>query len=77
MYKYKSIFVNGLQVLGDNCPYYANLYNFLLDSSNTNNDNNTNNSTSSNDESNIKDTNISTNEKTSNNNSFSFSLIFL
>ena len=30
---------------------------------------NTNNSTSSNDESNIKDTNISTNEKTSNNNS--------
>ena len=38
MYKYKSIFVNGLQVLGDNCPYYANLYNFLLDSSNTNND---------------------------------------
>ena len=38
MYRYKTIFVNGLQVLGDNCPYYANLYNFLLDSSNTNND---------------------------------------
>ena len=38
MYTYKTIFVNGLQVLGDNCPYYANLYNFLLDSSNTNND---------------------------------------
>ena len=49
MYKYKSIFVNGLQVLGDNCPYYANLYNFLLDSSNTNNDNNTNDNNSNDD----------------------------
>ena len=35
---YNKIFINGLQVLGDQCPYYANLYNFLLDSSNTNND---------------------------------------
>lgn len=35
---YNKIFINGLQVLGDRCPYYANLYNFLLDSSNTNND---------------------------------------
>lgn len=35
---YNKIFINGLQVLGDQCPYYANLYNFLLDSSNTNSD---------------------------------------
>ena len=38
MYTYKTIFVNGLQVLGDNCPYYANLTNFLIDSTNSNND---------------------------------------
>lgn len=38
MLYYNSIFINGLQVLGDNCPYYTNLYNFLYDSSNTNND---------------------------------------
>lgn len=35
---YKRIWLNGLQVLGDNCPYTSNLYNFLYDSSNTNND---------------------------------------
>ena len=38
MYIYKTIFVNGLQVLGNNCPYYANLSNFLIDSTNSNND---------------------------------------
>ena len=38
MYRYKTIFVNGLQVLGNNCPYYANLSNFLIDSTNNNND---------------------------------------
>ena len=38
MYRYKTIFVNGLQVLGNNCPYYANLSNFLIDSTNSNND---------------------------------------
>ena len=30
MYIYKTIFVNGLQVLGNKCPYYANLCNFLI-----------------------------------------------
>ena len=35
MYRYKTIFVNGLQVLGNNCPYYANLTNFLIDSTAT------------------------------------------
>ena len=38
MYRYKTIFVNGLQVLGNNCPYCANLTNFLIDSTNNNND---------------------------------------
>ena len=38
MIYYNKIFINGLQVQGDNCPYYASLYNFLLDSNNTNND---------------------------------------
>lgn len=36
---YNKITINGLDVLGDeHCPYAANLYNFLIDSTNTNND---------------------------------------
>ena len=38
MIYYNKIFIGGLQVLGDNCPFHANLYNFLLDSNNTNTD---------------------------------------
>lgn len=36
---FNKIYLNGLEILGDeSCPYYSNLYNFLFDSSNNNND---------------------------------------
>lgn len=35
---YNKMIINGLEILGSNSNYYSNLYNFLLDSSNTNND---------------------------------------
>lgn len=37
MVEYNSILINGLQVLGSGCPYVSNLYNFLFDSENNNN----------------------------------------
>ena len=36
---YNKITIGGLEVLGnESCPYYSNLYNFLFDGTNTNND---------------------------------------
>ncbi|MDU4326683.1 MAG: phage tail family protein [Clostridium celatum] len=36
---FNKIYLNGLEILGDEtCPYYSNLFNFLFDSVNTNND---------------------------------------